>query len=182
MSQDQKARSSESLATELYLELRRVAQSMMSALKPGQTIQPTVLVHETYMRLTRAGDPRWDNRRHFFGAATQAMREILIEQARRKAAIKRGGGNVRVPLEEDLAIVEPPADTLLAVDEAIEALNKEEPRAAELVRLRYYAGLTLEEAAEVLGASVSTLQREWRFAKAWLAARLQNDVEISLEN
>lgn len=167
----------EAMASELYQELRGVAQAMMAGLRPGQTIQPTALVHETYLRLARNGGGRWDDRRHFFGAATQAMREILIEQARRKGAAKRGGGAGRVPLEDVLAVVEPPADDILAVDEAITALRAVDPRAAELVQLRYYAGLTLEEAAEVLGGSVSTVQREWRYARAWLAERLKGDPE-----
>src|SRR5262249_18415726 len=143
-----------------------------AGLTPGQTIQPTALVHEAYLRLIRSGDPKWDNRRHFFAAATRAMRDILIEQARRKGAAKRGGGADRVPPDDGLAVIEPPADDLLAVDEAIETLRAADPRAAELVQLRYYAGLTLEETAEVLGGSVSTLQREWRYVKAWLAERL----------
>ncbi len=167
----------EAMASELYHELRGVAQAMMAGLRPGQTIQPTALVHETYLRLARHGGGRWDDRRHFFGAATQAMREILIEQARRKGAAKRGGGADRVPLDDGLAVVEPPADDILAVDEAITALRAVDPRAAELVQLRYYAGLTLEEAAEVLGGSVSTVQREWRYARAWLAERLKGDPE-----
>ena len=173
---------SESLVAELYHELRQAARAMMAGLSPGQTIQPTALVHETYLRLTRSGDPKWDDRRHFFGAATLAMREILIEQARRKGAAKRGGGVDRVPLDDSLTMVQPPSDDLLAVDEALEALAAEDPRAGELVRLRYYAGLTLEETAEVLGGSVSTVQREWRYAKAWLAERLGAAPDCSAEN
>ena len=170
------------MAAELYHELRQAARAMMAGLSPGQTIQPTALVHETYLRLTRGGDPKWDNRRHFFGAAIQAMREILIEQARRKGAAKRGGGADRVSLDEDLAVVEPPSDDVLAVDEAMQALETEDPRAAELVRLRYSGGLTLEETAEVLGGSVSTIQREWRYAKAWLGERLGTVADRSSEN
>ena len=164
----------QSLAGELYHELRGVAQRMMTGLPPGQTIQPTALVHEVYLRLTRTNSSTWENRRHFFGAAAQAMREILIEQARRKSAEKRGGGADRLPLDEGVAWVEPPTENVLAVDEALQALQIDDPRAAEIVQLRYYAGLTLEETAEVLGGSVSTLQREWRYAKAWLAERLQD--------
>ena len=168
-------RGSESLVADLYHELRRAAAGLTAKLPPGQTLQPTALVHEAYLRLTRAGDPGWDDRRHFFGAAAQAMREILIEQARRKGAAKRGGAAERVPLDDGLAWVEPPADDLLALDEAIEALKAEDARAAELVHLRYYAGLTLEETAEVLGTSVSGVQREWRHARAWLGDRVRGE-------
>ncbi len=165
----------ERLAADVYSELRVAARALMSHLPPGQTLQPTALVHEAYLRLSRAGEPTWESRRHFFGAAARAMREILIEQARRKGADKRGGEAERVPLDEGVAWVEPPADDLLAVDEAIEALGRDDPRAAELVHLRYYAGLTLEETAEVLGSSVSTVQREWRYVRAWLADRMQGE-------
>src|SRR5262249_55475413 len=120
----------------------------------------------------RNQDPGWEGRRHFFGAAAQAMREILIEQARRKGSVKRGGGGQRVELAEGLALIEPPADDLLALDEASGRLQKERPHIAEVVLLRYYTGLSVEETAGVVGRSVSTVVREWRFARAWLAGRL----------
>jgi RNA polymerase sigma factor (TIGR02999 family) len=120
----------------------------------------------------REQDPGWQGQRHFFGAAARAMREILIEQARRKGRQKRGGGGRRVELAEGLAWIEPPADDILALDEAICRLQEEDARLAEIVMLRYYSGLSVEETARVVGVSVSTLTRDWRYARAWLAGRL----------
>src|SRR6201997_2674973 len=128
----------------LYAELRRHAAALTARLQPGQTLQPTALVHEAYLRLVRDQDPGWEGRRHFFGAAARAMREILIEQARRKASRKRGGGDHRVELSERLALIEPPAADLLALDEAIGQLQAEKPDLAEVVLLRYYTGLSVE--------------------------------------
>jgi RNA polymerase sigma factor (TIGR02999 family) len=160
------------LLPEVYAELRRLAAALSGRLQPGQTLQPTALVHEAYLRLLRDKDPGWEGRRHFFGAAAQAMREILIEQARRKATRKHGGASRRVALGEGLAIIAPPADDLLALDEAIQGLQAEKPKLAEIVMLRYYSGLSFEETAGVVSRSVSTIKREWRFARAWLARRL----------
>jgi RNA polymerase sigma factor (TIGR02999 family) len=156
----------------LYAELRRMAAAMTARLPPGQTLQPTALVHEAYLRLVRVQDPGWEGRRHFFGAAAQAMREILIEQARHKGSLKRGGQAGRVELTEGLAWIEPPAGDLLALDEAIQQLEAEDAQLAEIVRLRYYTGLSVEETASVIGVSVRTLKRDWRYARAWLARRL----------
>jgi RNA polymerase sigma factor (TIGR02999 family) len=156
----------------VYAELRRLAVALSGRLPPGQTLQPTALVHEAYVRLVGDTDPGWNGRRHFFGAAARAMREILVEQARRKAALKHGGGARRVELTEGLAVIEPPADDLLAVDEAIQKLQAEKPHLAEIAMLRYFAGLSADETAAVLGISASTLAREWRFARAWLARNL----------
>lgn len=161
------------LLPDVYAELRRLAAALTTRLRPGQTLQPTALVHEAYLRLVGARDPGWEGRRHFFGAAARAMREILIEQARRKGSLKRGGGARRVELSEGLALIEPPADDLLALDEAIERLRAERPHLAEVVRLRYYTGLSVEETAAVVGRSVSTITREWRFARAWLAGSVK---------
>ena len=160
------------LLPEVYAELRRLAESLTRQLRPGQTLQATALVHEAYLRLVGGQDPGWDGRRHFFGAAARAMREILIEQARRKATRKHGGPGRRVELVEGLAVIEPPAEDLLALDEAIQQLGAVEPRLAEVVLLRYYAGLGVEEAAVVLGESERTVYRDWRRARAWLARRL----------
>ena len=160
------------LLPEVYAELRRLAAALTAKLQPGQTLQPTALVHEAYLRLVRNRDPGWEGRRHFFGAAAQAMREILIEQARRKGSGKRGGGARRVELAEGLALIAPPADDLLALDEAIGQLQAEKPHLAEVVLLRYYTGLSVEETADIIGRSVSTVTRDWRFARAWLAGRL----------
>jgi RNA polymerase sigma factor (TIGR02999 family) len=156
----------------VYAELRRLAAVLAGRLPPGQTLQPTALVHEAYLRLVGDHDPGWDGRRHFFGAAAQAMRNILVEQARRKGAHKHGGTARRVELTEGLVVVEPPADDLLAVDEAIQKLQAEKPHLAEIAMLRYLAGLSVDETAAVLGMSASTLAREWRFARAWLVRRL----------
>jgi RNA polymerase sigma factor (TIGR02999 family) len=156
----------------LYAELRRLAAALTAQRGPGQTLTPTALVHEAYLRLVKSEDPGWQGPRHFFGAAARAMREILIEQARRKARLKHGGGGHRVELGEGLAWIEPPAEDVLALDEAISKLQAEDPRLAEIVTLRYYSGLTVEETARVVGVSVSTLTRDWRYARAWLAGLL----------
>ena len=155
----------------VYAELRRLAVMLSGRLPPGQTLTPTGLVHEAYLRLVGEQDPGWHGRRHFFGAAARAMRDILVEQARRKGSQKHGGGR-RVELTEGLAVIEPPADHLLAVDEAIQKLQAEKPHLAEIAMLRFFAGLSAEETAAILGVSASTLAREWRFARAWLHRRL----------
>ena len=165
-------RTAADLLPEVYAELRRLAAALSVKLRPGQTLQPTALVHEAYLRLVRNQDPGWEGRRHFFGAAAQAMREILVEQARKKDSLKRGGGAQRVELSEDLALIEPPADNLLALDEAIKLLQAEKPHLADIVMLRYYTGLSVEETAGVVGRSVSSVVRDWRFARAWLAGRI----------
>lgn len=161
----------------LYSELRRLASVLTTRLSPGQTLQPTALVHEAYIRLVRGEDPGWEGRRHFFAAAARAMREILIEQARRKGSVKHGGKVGRVDLVEGLAWIEPPSGDVLALDEAIERLGAEDAHLAEIVRLRYYTGLSIEETASVIGVSVSTLKRDWRFARAWLARWLGETIQ-----
>jgi RNA polymerase sigma factor (TIGR02999 family) len=163
------------LLPQVYAELRSLAAALTARLAPGQTLQATALVHEAYLRLVRDRDPGWEGRRHFFGAAARAMREILIEQARRKDSLKRGGGGRRIELTEGLAFIEPPADDLLALDEAIGQLQLEKPHLAEIVLLRYFTGLSVEETAGIVGRSVSTVTREWRFARAWLAGRMGED-------
>jgi RNA polymerase sigma factor (TIGR02999 family) len=156
----------------LYGELRRLAAALTARLPPGQTLQPTALVHEAYLRLVRGQDPGWKDRRHFFGAAAQAMRNILVDQARQKASFKHGGKAHRIELAEGLVWIEPPSSDMLALDDAVQQLHGEDARLAEIVRLRYYTGLSVEETAEVIGVSVSTLKRDWRCARAWLARRL----------
>jgi RNA polymerase sigma factor (TIGR02999 family) len=156
----------------LYAELRRLAATLTARLAPGQTLQPTALVHEAYIRLVRDEESGWEGRRHFFGAAAKAMREILIEQARHKRSLKQGGHAQRHELAEGLAWIEPPSSDLLALDEAIQQLQAEDAQLAEIVQLRYYTGLSMEETASVVGVSVSTLKRDWRYARAWLARRL----------
>jgi RNA polymerase sigma factor (TIGR02999 family) len=159
----------------VYDELRRLAAALTHQLRPGQTLSATALVHEAYLRLVGDQDPGWQGRRHFFGAAAGAMRQILIEQARRKATLKHGGQGQRVELAEGMAYVEPPADDLLAVDEAIQKLQAYKPHLAEIVLLRYYTGLSVEETAAVLGESVRTVYRDWRHARTWLALELGED-------
>jgi RNA polymerase sigma factor (TIGR02999 family) len=156
----------------LYAGLRKLAGALTVRLHPGQTLQPAALVHEAYLRLVRDQDPGWEGRRHFFGAAAKAMREILIEKARHKGSLKHGGQVQRVELAEGLAWIEPPTGGLLALDEAIQRLQAEDAHLAEIVLLRYYTGLSFEETASVVGVSVSTVKRDWRNARAWLARRL----------
>src|SRR5262245_8366703 len=163
------------LLPELYDELRSVAAALTQQLRPGQTLQATALVHEAYLRVAGDRDPGWQGRRHFSGAAARAMRRILVDQARRKGRIKRGGQGQRLELAEGIALVEPPADDLLALDEAIQKLQARKPHLAEIVMLRYYTGLSVEEAAGVLGASVRAVYRDWRHARTWLALELGED-------
>ncbi|HVS38514.1 MAG TPA: ECF-type sigma factor [Gemmataceae bacterium] len=156
----------------VYEELRKLARARMARRPAGDTLQPTALVHEAYLRLLGKADLQLEGRRHFFFAAARAMRDILVERARSKAGPKRGGGRLRVELNEDAAAAEPPSEDLLALNEALSELEKEDPLKAQIVQLRYFAGMTAEEAARVLGLSERTLHRQWRFIKAWLRRRL----------
>ncbi len=153
----------------VYDELRRLAAARLAAEPSGNTLQPTALVHEAYLRLVGAPDGgRWDHRGHFFAAAAEAMRRILVDTARRKNAPKHGGGLHRHDAN-DLPIPAPPVDEdLVALDEALTCFAQIEPQKAELVKLRYFAGLTIEEAAEALGVSRATAKRHWAYSKAWL--------------
>jgi RNA polymerase sigma factor (TIGR02999 family) len=156
----------------VYDELRRLAAGQMAREKPGQTLSPTALVHEAYLRLI--GDQQFANRRHFFAAAAETMRRILVEAARRKGRLRHGGGRQRVELAEDLA-AERPDEDVLAIDEALEKLAAADPPAAELVKLIYFAGLTVAQAADTLGVSERTAYRNWAYARAWLYRRLHQD-------
>ena len=156
----------------LYGELRKLARARMAKLAPGQTLQPTALVHEAYLRIIRTEDPGWDGRGHFFAAAAQAMRDILVEQARRKAALKRGGDRKRLDVEDVELAIQPPGEDILALDEALQRLEADDPRKGQIVNLRFFAGLTGEEAATALGVSVTTVEREWRYIKTWLYTQL----------
>jgi RNA polymerase sigma factor (TIGR02999 family) len=158
----------------VYDELRRVAAAQMAHLRPGQTLQPTALVHEAYLKLVRRSDPGWSGRAHFFGAAAQAMRELIVDHVRRKAAHKRGGGQPGEALEAafEVAAEGLPAEDVLAVDAALEQLEAEHPRKARVVIMRYFGGLSEEEIAQALGVTPRTIEREWRFARAWLHERL----------
>jgi RNA polymerase sigma factor (TIGR02999 family) len=155
----------------VYDELRKLAKDRMAHLPPGQTMEPTALVHEAYLRLVGKGDVRLEGRRHFFFAAARAMRDILVEQARRKAGPKRGGDRRRVELPETPAR-EPVPQEVLAVHEALAELEEEDPLKAQIVNLRYFTGMSIPETARVLGVSERTLYRHWRFLKAWLKSRL----------
>jgi RNA polymerase sigma factor (TIGR02999 family) len=158
----------------VYDELRRLAAARMAEEKPGQTLQATALVHEAYVRLVGGDESRrWAGRGHFLAAAAEAMRHILVEAAHRKGALKRGGGRARAELRDaDLAIDEAP-DEVLAVDEALAGLAAADPQAAELVKLRYFAGLPVPEAAEALGLTTRTAERLWAYARAWLRRALE---------
>jgi RNA polymerase sigma factor (TIGR02999 family) len=166
-------KASEDLLPLVYRELRRLAQQRLAREKPGQTLQATALVHEAYLRLVGGeAAQRWDNRGHFLSAAAEAMRRILVENARRKRAEKHGGRLERQDLDA-LDIEAPaPSEDLLALDEALTRLEAEEPLKAQLVKLRYFAGLSEADAASVLGISRATVQRHWRYAKAWLHSEL----------
>lgn len=152
----------------VYDELRRLARQMLSQEKPGQTLQATALVHEAYIRLVGSEDPGWENRRHFFSAAAEAMRRILVDRARRKQSLKRGGDRDRVPLDDVELAVDGPSVDLIAFDEALERLGAKDRQKAELVKLRCFAGLTNEQAARTLDISPRTASRYWQFARAWL--------------
>ena len=153
----------------VYDELRRLAARKLARERPGQTLQPTALVHEAYLRLVgKDGGGEWEHRRHFFAAAATAMRRILVESARRKGRAVHGGGRRREDLDPDLLAAPPPDEELLALDSAPGRLAERDPEKARLVELRWFGGLTGDEAARVLGISPSTADRHWTYARAWL--------------
>jgi RNA polymerase sigma factor (TIGR02999 family) len=163
------ASAAEELLPLVYQELKRVARDRLAREANGQTLQPTALVHEAYLRLVGQGDPGWQNQGHFFAAAAEAMRRILIDNARRKNAARHGGDHKRVELDDQvLAAIEPPADDIIALDDALKRLAAEDPSIARLVELRFFAGLSEEEAAAVLHISRATASRHWTYARAWL--------------
>jgi RNA polymerase sigma factor (TIGR02999 family) len=164
----------------VYKELRRLAAAKMADESPGQTLQATALVHEAYIRLVGAeGQPGWNSRGHFFGAAAEAMRRILIENARRKQRLRHGGGRKLLSLEEQDLAADQKSERLLALDAAIETLSQETPVVAEVVKLRYFAGLTIEQTAASLGVSVRTVNRHWTYARARLFQELDESGESS---
>lgn len=168
------AKSTDELLPLVYNELRRMAAHKMASEPAGHTLQPTALVHEAWLKLVDAPAQSWQNRAHFFGAAAEAMRRILIDRARRKSRQRRGSGAEHVDLDE-LEIASPaPDDQLLALNDALDRFAALEPQQAELVKLRYFVGLKIEEAAEVLGISEATAKRWWAYAKAWLFQELQS--------
>lgn len=157
----------------VYNELRRIAGSR---LRPGQTLQATALVHEAWLEVVGERDPGWDGRAHFFAAAAQAMREVLIDQARRRSALKRGGDRTREPLDPQLELKSAlPLEDLLALDEALDELRKRDSGLERVVALRFFAGLTMSEVAETLGLSLWQVEERWRFARAWLRRKLDTD-------
>jgi RNA polymerase sigma factor (TIGR02999 family) len=166
--QQGEAKAAEELLPLVYEELRRLAAHKMASEAPGQTLQPTALVHEAWLRLVDSEHQRWEHRAHFFAAAAEAMRRILIDNARRKNRVRHGRGLTRVDLDGVDLAVEAEADTLLCVDEALEKLAAEDRLKAKLVNLRYFAGLSIPEAARALGLSESTAKRHWTYARAWL--------------
>ena len=157
----------------VYDELRRLAAAKMSNEAAGHTLQPTALVHEAWLRLVGNENQQWNGRAHFFGAAAEAMRRILVENGRRKRAARHGGGQAKLDLHELELAAPAPNDELLAVNDALEKLAVRDSKKAELVKLRYFVGLTTEEAAEVLGISIPTADRWWNFSRAWLFEEME---------
>jgi len=174
------AKASEELLPLVYEELRRLAAQKLANEKPGQTLQATALVHEAYLRLIGSDDQRWNSRGHFFAAAAEAMRRILVEQARRKKTQRQGGGLQRRQLDNAEIVAPEPSIDMLAVSESLERFEQVDKVAADLVKLRYYAGLTIPQAAEVLGISSTTADRYWAYARAWLHAELKKGDQNSV--
>ena len=162
------ARAADELLPLVYEELRRLAAQKMSQERPGQTLQATALVHEAYIRLVGSDNRDWSGRTHFFAAAAEAMRRILIDNARRKQRLKRGAPRQKVDLEDANIVIEGPSEDIVALDEALAKLALEDPVKADLVKLRYFAGLTIEQAAKILNISRATADRYWSYSRAWL--------------
>lgn len=167
--------STDTLLPIVYDELRRLAAHQLAAELPGQTLQPTALVHDAYLGLVGKEDPRWENRGHFFAAAAEAMRRILVDRARSRGRLRHGGGRRRVDLDKVDLAVDAPAEELLALDEALSKLEREDLDKAQLVKLRFFGGLTSQQAAEALGVSKATADRHWAFARAWLFHEIVSD-------
>jgi RNA polymerase sigma factor (TIGR02999 family) len=167
------ASAGEQLMSLVYQELRKLAARKMASEAPGHTLQPTALVHEAWLHLGGDAQPAWQNRAHFFGAAAEAMRRILVDRARQKKAVKRGGDLQRVELEGLELPSRMPDDELLALDEALDRLATVDTRAAEMVKLCFFVGLTQEQAARELGVSLSTAERVWGFARSWLLREIR---------
>src|SRR5262245_40449325 len=169
----------------VYAELRKLAAQKLAQEKPGQTLQATALVHEAYLRLVegerRGSSPHWSGRGHFFAAAAEAMRRILLNRARAKRRLKRGGERRRIDLDHIEIALNTSDPELIALDEALSALAAEDPEAGQLVKLRFFAGLTLKQAAASLGLSLRTAERQWAYARAWLYARLRHERGRPLE-
>jgi RNA polymerase sigma factor (TIGR02999 family) len=167
------AQAAEKLLPLVYNELRRIAAFKMAQEAPGHTLQPTALVHEAWLRMMGDGSSQFANRAHFFAVAAEAMRRILVEAARRKRSLKRGGSAVREELDESHLVQQVPSEEMLAVDEALDLLAAANPSAADLVKLRYFVGMTMDEAAAALGLPLRTAGRLWTYARAWLRRRME---------
>lgn len=179
--EDGNLKAAEQLLPLVYDELRKLAAAKMAAERPEHTLQATALVHEAYVRLVDAKQVQhWDSRGHFFSAAAAAMQRILVEQARRKQRLKRGGEQNRLPLEDMAIESELPTDELLAMDEAIAKLQREDPEKAKVVQLRFFMGMSHNEIADVLGLSAVTIRRYWRYARAWLRRELVHEISETL--
>lgn len=170
-----RAHSTNELIPLVYQELRRLANYRMQQERPGQTLQATALVHEAYLQLVKPGAGQWENRRHFFGAAAEAMRRILIENARKKSAQKRGGDLNRTYIELSEVAEKQTPRFFIDLDEALKELEADDPESAEMVKLRYFAGLTIKEIAEALGVSPRKADHLWAYAKAWLYGKLKGE-------
>jgi len=166
----------EELLPLVYDELRKLAAARIAYEQPGQTLQATAIVHEAWLRLVSDGERSWQNRGHFFAAAAEAMRRILIENARRKSALKRGGGQLRVDIEDVELADASPDDTILLIDDALKELEIESPEKAKIVVLKFFGGLTNQQIAENFGTTERTIERQWAFAKAWLYAKIKTEV------
>lgn len=164
--------SAEQLLSLVYTELKRIAAQKMAGEAPGNTLQPTALVHEAWMKLVGDGEPHFENKAHFFSAAAEAMRRILVDSARRKHAAKRGSGVAPEELKEEHWVEHGPSEELLAVDEALDVLAKEDPSAANLVKLRYFVGMSMNEAAITMEMPLRSTEALWTFARAWLRRRM----------
>jgi len=162
----------DALAPSIYGELHQIAAAYLRRERPGHTLQPTALVHEAFLRLVEQRDVDWQSRQHFFGVSAQLMRRILVDYARQRAADKRGGGQQHVALDDALAVAESNRIDVIMVDDALRRLAAIDPNHVRLIELRFFGGLTIEEAADALGYSVGTAKREWRLAKAWLRREL----------
>jgi RNA polymerase sigma-70 factor (ECF subfamily) len=164
------------------VELHRLARKYMSRERAGHTLQTTALVNEAYLRLAQAQDVRWQNRAHFFAIAARIMRRIMIEHARKRQQLKRGGGAMRITLDEGAIVADERSAELLALDEALEVLTAKYPRKADVVELRFFGGLTVEDVAVVLKVDERTVKRDWEFARAWLHQRINGDAAVTSDN
>ena len=166
-------KTAEELLPLVYEELRQLARRQMASEAAGHTLQPTALVHEAWLRLTTPNQTNWENRAHFFGAAAEAMRRILVDHVRRRQALKRGAGAAAESIDESTLVVQVPPDEVLAVHESLDALAQEDPTAAQLVKLRYFVGMNREEAAATLGLTLRTADRLWAYARVWLRREIR---------